>query len=471
MSRLFDGINDSMTYTGMSALTGATTLLIVVKIVTTNDTAWLSFLDNDNGAGATRPSIGRRDTGNIYYSDGIAIDDAVAIQDADGWAVIAATRPAGAAQTVRAHKCVIGGAPTHTNVGLTFNNVSATVRLRIGGPGDWANIKVAAAAIFNADLTDGNLEGIATAATTQSIADLSPYWLVDDSDAFATNLVNPGTGDRSAITDTADDADDPAGWVYGIAGPTAPTISVVGAGAVTFGAAAGTTVAPPIPTHVAGNLLVAVRAMKHSTTESLTAEAGWTRGVDEQAGGTGSFAADTGPTKICIDYLEATGAGTTVTFDNTAAANTVAWAQVIVLRKNVSGAIWNVAGISGTDNSAGAAYSVAFASNPGLTTKDFAVIGVSTPTDITASHWSTTVSLTATGLTATVTEQGDAVSGNGFDIGAGTWTAEVTAGPATANATFAATASGTTTNIAGPCALLRVRADVTPTLVASLPRR
>lgn len=259
--------------------------------------------------------------------------------------------------------------------------------------------------------------------------------------------------------------------IWGATADDIPAISVVGAGAVAFGAAAGTTVAPAIPTHVAGDLLVAVRAMKHSTTESLTAEAGWARGVAEQAGGAGSFAADTGPTKICIDYLEATGAGTTVTFDNTAVANTVAWAQVIVLRKSVSGAVWNVAGVSGTDDIVGAAYSVAFGSDPGFIAKDIAVIGVSTPTDVTAAHWTTPVSLTATGLTAAVTERGDAVSGNGFDIGAGTWTAEVSAGPSSSNPTFAATATGTTTNIAGPCAMLRVRADATPSLVTSPPRR
>ena len=470
MSRLWGGtVADLMTYAPIQWAFG--TILIVAKIVTTNDAAWQSFIEAEpTGVTPVRYALGRSSAGNLYLSNDVTSDQAVSATDADGWALFSVTKATGSAAP-QFRKNIIGGAPTGGTGGVALGNSPAnTVRIYLGGNDDPANIKVAAAAIFNGTvLTTGQLDGIASAATTQSIADLSPTWLIDDSDAFATNLVNPGTGDRTAIAGTADDADDPAGWVYGIAAPVIP-ITVVGAGAVAFGAAAGTTVAPTIPTHAAGDLLVAVRAMKHSTTETLTAEAGWTRGVAEQAGGTGSFAADTGPTKIAIDYLQATGSGTTVTFDNTAVANTVAWAQVIVLRKGIPGAYWSVNGVSGTDNSAGAAYSVAFASNPGLELGDYAVVGVSTPTDITASHWSAPT-LTATGLTATATEQGDAVSGNGFDIGAGSWTVQVTAGPATAAATFAATAGGTTTNMAGPCALLRVRADATPTLAMSPPRR
>ena len=40
-----------------------------------------------------------------------------------------------------------------------------------------------------------------------SIDALNPTWLADDSDAFATNLTDPGNGDRTVLTGTTDDAD------------------------------------------------------------------------------------------------------------------------------------------------------------------------------------------------------------------------------------------------------------------------
>jgi hypothetical protein len=101
-------------------------------------------------------------------------------------------------------------------------------------------MRLAAVALWNSVLTQGQIEGIASAKTTQSILDLSPLWCVDDgptSNAFALDLV--GNVDRTAINGTSDNADDPAGWVYlgeGGGGPVLtaadnPPIGVLGRGA------------------------------------------------------------------------------------------------------------------------------------------------------------------------------------------------------------------------------------------------
>lgn len=234
MSRLFDGVDDQMVYpipaSGGTNFTFGT-ILIVAKIVNTTDTAWLSFIEGQTGAGVVHWGMGRRSTGNIYYANQATLNDAVAVQDADGWCVIAITKTTGTTAPVH-YKIVVGGATTTATNSMTFANSTSTAsgNLRIGGNSDFANIKVAAAAVWvGTVLTQAQLQGIASAATTQSIADLSPTWLVDDSDAFATDLI--GTQDRGTLVGTTDDADDPAGWTYFGGGGTNADVAAVPADA------------------------------------------------------------------------------------------------------------------------------------------------------------------------------------------------------------------------------------------------
>lgn len=216
----FNGTTDFFTY-GFQApepqLLGATTLMIVLRIMTTSDLTWLSFLEDETSGGLNRPSIGRRNDGNIYYSDSVTLTSAIAVEDADNWMVIAVTRPAGAAQTVRMHKCVIGGSNTHTDAAGTFSDSSAYPGglYRIAGNDDFANIRVVAAATWtSAALTDGQLNGIAAAKTSQSILDLSPSWMVEAGDSLVLDRSVGGNTDRSAAVGGAANTDTPAGWVY-----------------------------------------------------------------------------------------------------------------------------------------------------------------------------------------------------------------------------------------------------------------
>jgi hypothetical protein len=206
---------------------GFGTLLVVARIMTTTDAAWLSFMEAENASNIARYSFGRRSTGAMYYANDSTLDSAALnIEDGDGWAVYAVTKATGSA-TPSYHKIPIGGSRTTTTsaASLANSSTSAGGELRIGGPSDFAHMRLAVASVFpGVVLTTGQLEGIATTKTTQSIADLLPLWLVDDSDGFATDLI--GTADRTAIVGTVDDADDPAGWVYGLGGAP-PTTSLL----------------------------------------------------------------------------------------------------------------------------------------------------------------------------------------------------------------------------------------------------
>ena len=222
MSRLFDGVNDESIYTVPASgvdVSGAHTLLCVCRILTVSDTAWQSIIETQTSAAAGAATIGRNNGGLIYWSQGATLNSGTSWTDSDNWVIVATTRAAGTV-TTRMHKSVVGGANTHADAAnggtLAASPSIASGTIRIGGNDDFANIRVAAAALFNKVLSDAELNGINTALTTQSIYDLTPVWLVDDADGLVADYMN--NADRTSVVGTADDADDPAGWVYGIAG-------------------------------------------------------------------------------------------------------------------------------------------------------------------------------------------------------------------------------------------------------------
>lgn len=220
MSRLFDGVNDEMVYTVPASgidVNGAHTLLIVVRQIATSDTIWQSYIETQTSAAAAAATLGRNNVGQVYWAQGATATSAISMTDSDNWVVAAARKTAGSSIPTFS-KCVVGGANTHTAGGgsLVASPSIASGTIRIGGNDDFANIRVAAAAIFTRVLSDAEINGINAALTTQSIFDLTPVWLVDDLDGFATDYMN--NADRTSIVGTADDADDPAGWVFGISG-------------------------------------------------------------------------------------------------------------------------------------------------------------------------------------------------------------------------------------------------------------
>jgi hypothetical protein len=223
-------------------------------------------------------------------------------------------------------------------------------------------------------------------------------------------------------------------------------------------AAYGTTAAAPaIPAHLAGDQLAVVVGVKPSTA-TLSTPAGWTK-IVEQIGGTGSVAADTGPTKVAVYVLEAAAAGTTINV--TATGGSVTAAKAFVYRKRDAAATWDLAATSGADNATGAAVSVTLAADPGLAAGDLALLAFTIPTDVTTPNQFLAVP-TLTGHGATLggefnkIEEFDTTTGN--DMGGLVGQYHVESGVSNAAATWAATAAGTTTNVAGPAALVRIRA-------------
>lgn len=238
MSRLFNGSTDLMTYGSLPAavnVNGAFTLLVVCRILNTNDGVWLSAIETETSAAADSATLGRRSSGNVYVSNATLATGTdtgldVPWTDSDNWCVIAAGKATGTVAPFN-HKIPIGGASNRTTASFGMPNAPSITggSIKLMGNADPHNGRLAVAAIFDKALTQAEVEGIATAKTTQSIYALTPVWLVDDNDAFASDYM--GNANRTAISGTTDDADDPSGWVYGISSGT--TVTVPGAGAAT----------------------------------------------------------------------------------------------------------------------------------------------------------------------------------------------------------------------------------------------
>lgn len=215
-----------------------------------------------------------------------------------------------------------------------------------------------------------------------------------------------------------------------------------------------------------GDLLVLVMTQKASdgASSDYNTPTDWTS-LTNTVGGTGSYGTDTGQTRIHTFWREVPagglGPGTLTVVDTMAAGSNVGF--MVLIRKDDPSATWDVAGATGDDTTTGTPLTATMGSNPGIDAEDV-VIGIgNTPTDVNAATEKyTSPTLTATGLTA-----GDGVNiytGNypntshTQDHGgpASYWTP--TAGPASAAPTVSWTATGTTTNVAGPIHVVRVRA-------------
>lgn len=220
---------------------------------------------------------------------------------------------------------------------------------------------------------------------------------------------------------------------------------------------------------VAGDLIVIVAAIKPSAAN--TGDIGPVSGYSEVApqifgGGYGAtLGVDTGNTLISAWYRVADGTeGTTRSVSFTG--QNVAWVWGARL-SNATG-LWDVAGATGQDTSAGSV-SVAFTSDPGVAGGDYILAALCIPTDVTTPSQFSAEALSQTGVTfGTVTEVAEPDSSGGNDIGGFIIRAPVSSGTSTAVPTMTATAGGTTTNVRGPAILIRARevSSGGPTVVA-----
>ena len=306
MSTETNGTTGVMEFGGPGAATDAVTWISLAKRLA-GGAGWASILEvkqASGGGGSPSGGIGTHgiQLGRLYGNrNGVALSIGPAGTEwptTAGWVLQAFAFPAAGASLGRWHRHQFGVGTTH---GVGDNSLAAGVANwtahYMGGPSDPVQARFAMGAFLRGlDMSDAQFNGIVSALSTASVIALAPagsaVW--DASDDFATNLFNPGTFDRVAVTGvTHDVADNPAGWVYGVGGGG----EVVDAAAALTGS--GTLSATPARTRSAAAVL--------SAQGTLTATPARQRAASVALAGAGTLSASAARTRTAAASLDGIG--------------------------------------------------------------------------------------------------------------------------------------------------------------------
>lgn len=243
--------------------------------------------------------------------------------------------------------------------------------------------------------------------------------------------------------------------------------------AVSFGtagavAAGSTSLTVPYPASiVAGDLLVLTVGNKYPTNGPAT-PAGWTLVTNGQgSGGVGSAGTDSGTVYATVFVKQAVGGESGNLTVTLAGANSSMGRMFRYTKASVT--IWDYAATNGSDATAGTAWSVTGAANPGIVSGDMLVVASAINGNVVTSWASESVS--AAGATFTThTERQDSNSTTGDDMTLVVSDHTVTAGTASAAPVFTMTGTGTpTTNSpTGASVMLRIReVPIPPTITTN----
>lgn len=223
MSRLFDGVNDAITFDAGGVATMHTGAVSIVYLIKINANHRGGLYDGRDVGTTRRFGINPFDNNSIFVNiigQGFqSFDYSSMIGE---WGVVALTK-AGVAEAWRYHLFTYsGGTWTHTDItgqGTIGNGVTAVASFFVGSfdSGQFLSANLAVEGFWTVELSDGQIEGLVDA-----LADwvaLSPAVLHDMHGAVATPITDiMGSGaDQTAITGTTDDVgDDPPGFNYSL---------------------------------------------------------------------------------------------------------------------------------------------------------------------------------------------------------------------------------------------------------------
>jgi hypothetical protein len=237
------------------------------------------------------------------------------------------------------------------------------------------------------------------------------------------------------------------------------SLSYVGAGTAVY--SNGNPSPTAVTGQVAGDLLVLAVGTKPDTTPATT-PSGWTQ-LGAASGGVGTTGIDVGPMRVGLFYKVASSDGETpgaVTISG----NNVSAVQLFAYRSNVPGATFDIAGTGAADTSTGSPHSALMPVHIGLTVGDqLLAVGV-IPTDVSTPSQFSAETVSAPGMTTvSMTEINEWDTSTGQDMGGWVARGAVVTGTSTGAPTVSATAGGTTTNVAGPIYLVRIREGIAAT--------
>jgi hypothetical protein len=234
--REFDGTDDAIVFSPGSTV-GLSAPISAAVVFKRNETVDSILLAAAQNATTTSDTFSERFKGyiranannDVTWGTPTTTDSAETLVNADGWALIVLTKASGSALP-RVHRHIFGGSTTRSNCGANSANMTAldsSSRWEVGKD-EFTNhtaCRIAVAAVWGVQLTDGQVDEIASDLSTQSMYENTggtPLALWDFNQASTATAVTDLTGggaDQLAITGTtviADGVDDPPGWTFGL---------------------------------------------------------------------------------------------------------------------------------------------------------------------------------------------------------------------------------------------------------------
>jgi len=230
--------------------------------------------------------------------------------------------------------------------------------------------------------------------------------------------------------------------------------TVVGSGTATSNT--GNSITPNWPAGLAAGDYVILEVAQKYENRTVSTPSGFTF-LGSHTGGAGAAGVDTGNIKILVYGKEADGTESgTFTVSSTGGTASTFFGRTFAFRKS-GGTTWSVGTAAiGADNSPGTLCSFTFDADPGIDTDDLCCVAWAVNSD---AYTHGTHTFAATGLTvgAVSVPGNDAVTA-GNNLRAGFVKAPITAGPASAVATYTNTASSSGASApAGAAILVRLR--------------
>ena len=231
MARRFNGTSDFITFTLSSVLepldAGPLTMAVLASITSTTDGA----LIHARTSGGTNSWWMETFSANWNYGQGVLARDIGDLTTSEGWAVYAGHKASGGAAFPVGRKVILGGSTTENTAASALADGTAPGSGGILQMGKWgtaaefAGADIACCAVWDVELSTGEIDALATSFSNWSATSTAPKWLVHFDQANAADAITDLTGnggDSSTITGTTIVANPP-----GFFGATLPTLPVV----------------------------------------------------------------------------------------------------------------------------------------------------------------------------------------------------------------------------------------------------
>ena len=247
MSRLFDGVDDVITFLpGAAAPIPNGDGFTIAFLWRPNANHRGGLLDGRDNSNNRHLGVNPFDDGNVYINIGGFVSTSYSAY-INNWAILAFTRPSGGSATVRAHVYRYDlGTWTHTNLGA-INTAGAVASFLVGSfdPGQFLNANIAAIGLWDAvNLSDAAFEaGTGFQAALSNWYAQTPSVLWRFNQASVADPVNDlmGSGaNQSAIVGTTVSAAEPPGFSYAL-GTTVSGTGVADLGSLSAAATGGVT--------------------------------------------------------------------------------------------------------------------------------------------------------------------------------------------------------------------------------------